>query len=392
MAAESTMSTSEPWPDLDGLAERMRGLTIHERFEFAGWCEAGGSPVPVPLPSYAYPRVPEAWSPAETAAMAALEASIVDDATESGREVRWFFDPEFGQHRAWDAALATVRAMARAVVDHDETALHSLEPAFAWLRSADARGLPVAVEMRRNASQVAQPAVRDQRPARLGSSSGPQSVRAPAPDRHDRAIWLMLWTRSSPSVIEVVGVILVVAGLVSAAIAVVVVGVMILVVGAFRARSAGREAHEKAERLSARRLALAAALRPIEPAVGRLLEPGVVARLAAVLPPAGDRIYAGSAGHHHERDLNSAMYPMRLQGLLAAESSGAAHLIDSCVLPGALWGWEVDDPTWDAALDALDVAMRVAVLDLDGLPVTPGMRAASLLVLEIGEPPGTVPS
>jgi hypothetical protein len=386
MAAESTASTSEPLPDLDGLTERLRGLTIHERFEFARWCEAGGSPVPVPLPSYAHPRLPEAWSPAETAAMAALEASIVDDGSESGREVHWFFDPEFGQHRAWDAALATVRAMARAVVDHDEAALDDLAPVLAWLRSADARGLPVAVEMRRDADRVAQPAVRDQRPARIGTGSGPQNDRALAPDRQSRAIVRLLWTRSSPLVIEVVGVALVVAGLVSAGFAVVGVGILLLVVGAFRAASASRS-------VSARRRDFVAALRPIEPAVGRLLEPGMVARLAAVLPPAGDRIYAGSASNHHDSDLNSAMYPMRLQGLLAAEHAGAAHLIDNCVLPGALWGWEVADPTWGAALDALDVAMRVAVLDMEGLPVTPGRRAASLLVLEIGAPPfRTAPS
>jgi hypothetical protein len=51
-------------------------------------------------------------------------------------------------------------------------------------------------------------------------------------------------------------------------------------------------------------------------------------------------------------------------------------------------GWEVDDLTRAAALDTLDVAMRVAVLDLEGLPATPGMRAAHRLVTEIaGLPP-----
>jgi hypothetical protein len=53
----------------------------------------------------------------------------------------------------------------------------------------------------------------------------------------------------------------------------------------------------------------------------------------------------------------------------------------------ALWGWEVDDPTWDAAIDAIDVAMRVAVLDMEGRPVSPGMRAAHRLALEIAGPP-----
>jgi hypothetical protein len=76
-------------------------------------------------------------------------------------------------------------------------------------------------------------------------------------------------------------------------------------------------------------------------------------------------------------------YAVRWRGLLAAERAGAAHLIDNCVPPGALWGWEVDDPTWGAALDTLDVAMCVAVLDMEGLPVTSGLRAAQRLVLEI---------
>lgn len=146
------------------------------------------------------------------------------------------------------------------------------------------------------------------------------------------------------------------------------------------------------KRPSARRLAFAAALRPLEPAVGRLSRPGVVALLAAALPPAEERIYAGSAGDGRDSDLNSAMYPLRLRGLVAAEGAGAAHLIDNCVVPGALWGWDVDDPIWGAALDTLDAAMCVAVLDLEGLPVAPGMRAAHLLVLEIGgSSPGASP-
>ncbi len=134
---------------------------------------------------------------------------------------------------------------------------------------------------------------------------------------------------------------------------------------------------------SVRQLAFRAALGPIEPVVGRLSDPVVVARLASILLPAEERVYAGSAGNFHDSDLNSAMYPVRWSGLLAAERAGAAHLLDNCVPPGALWGWEVDDPTWAAALDALDVAMRVAILDMEGLPVTSGMRAAHRLALEV---------
>jgi hypothetical protein len=139
------------------------------------------------------------------------------------------------------------------------------------------------------------------------------------------------------------------------------------------------------KRPTARQLAYAAALRPIEPTVGRLARPAVVARLAAALPPVEERVAARRAGDGLDRDLNAAMYPMRCRGLLAAERSGAAHLIDDCVPPGALWGWEVDDPTWRAALDALDLAMLVAVFDMDGRPVTSGMRAAHRLVLGIAE-------
>lgn len=137
-------------------------------------------------------------------------------------------------------------------------------------------------------------------------------------------------------------------------------------------------------RVPARQLAFAAALEPIEPAVGRLHKPDVVARLAAALPPTQVRTYAGSAGDFYDRDLNSAMAPLRWRGLLAAERMGAAHQFDATP---ALWGWEIDDPTWDAALDAMDVAMRVAVLDMEGRPVSPGMRAAHRLVLEIAGPP-----
>ena len=135
--------------------------------------------------------------------------------------------------------------------------------------------------------------------------------------------------------------------------------------------------------MSARQLAFTAALKPIEPAVDRLSEPGMVAQLAAVLPSAEEQVFAGSASDGRDSDLNRAMYPMRWRGYLAAEHAGAAQLIDNCGPPGALWGWEVGDSTWRAALDALDVAARVAVLDMEGLPVAPGMRAAHRLVLEI---------
>jgi len=144
------------------------------------------------------------------------------------------------------------------------------------------------------------------------------------------------------------------------------------------------------KRVPARELAFVAALKPIEPAVGRLNRPDVVARLAAARPPAGEQVYTGSARDGLDPDLNSAMFPPRWRGLLAAERAGAAHQFDATP---ALWAWAVDDPTWRAALDTLDVAMRVAVMDMEGQPVTPGMRAAHRLALEIaGPPPETVAS
>lgn len=81
-----------------------------------------------------------------------------------------------------------------------------------------------------------------------------------------------------------------------------------------------------------------------------------------------------------DTDLNSAMYPMRWRGLLAAEHAGAAHQVDATP---AVWAWEVDDPTWQAALDAIDVAMAVRALQSEGLPVTTGMAEAHRQVLEI---------
>lgn len=79
-------------------------------------------------------------------------------------------------------------------------------------------------------------------------------------------------------------------------------------------------------------------------------------------------------------DLNAAMAPMRWRGLLAAEHAGAAHQFDATP---AIWAWEVDDPTWQAALDAIDVAMAVRALESEGLPVTTGMGEAHRQVLEI---------
>jgi hypothetical protein len=135
---------------------------------------------------------------------------------------------------------------------------------------------------------------------------------------------------------------------------------------------------------NARRGALTAAIEPLGRAVGRLGDPGVLARLAAALPSEDMwKENGGARWNGRDTDLNSAMYPMRWRGLLVAESAGAAHLIDNCVLPGALWGWEVDDPTWQAALDAIDVAMAVRALESEGLPVTTGMAEAHRQVLEI---------
>jgi hypothetical protein len=86
-----------------------------------------------------------------------------------------------------------------------------------------------------------------------------------------------------------------------------------------------------------------------------------------------------------DSDLNHAMAPMRWRGLLAAERAGAAHQFDCAP---AIWAWKVDDPTWQAALDAIDVAMAVRALQSEGLPVTTGMAEAHRQVLEIATEKG----
>ena len=81
-----------------------------------------------------------------------------------------------------------------------------------------------------------------------------------------------------------------------------------------------------------------------------------------------------------DTDLNAAMAALRWRGLRAAERAGAAYQIDATP---AIWAWEIDDPTWRAALDAIDVAMAVSALKSEGLPVTIGMADAHRQVLEI---------
>ena len=89
-------------------------------------------------------------------------------------------------------------------------------------------------------------------------------------------------------------------------------------------------------RAPARQIAFVAALRPLEPAVGRLRTPDVVARLAAVLTTVEETVHRGSAGTSSTNDLNSAMAPLQWGGLLAAERAGAAHQVDATP---AIWAW-----------------------------------------------------
>lgn len=104
--------------------------------------------------------------------------------------------------------------------------------------------------------------------------------------------------------------------------------------------------------------------------------------LAEALPLDGEwRVNGGARWNGRDPDLNTAMAPIRFRGLYAAERAHAAHQITRC--DAALWNWEVDDPTWQAALDAIDVAMAVSALRLEGLPVTHGMAEAHRKVLEI---------
>jgi hypothetical protein len=130
-----------------------------------------------------------------------------------------------------------------------------------------------------------------------------------------------------------------------------------------------------------RKDALTAAIEPLGRAVSRLGDPVVLTRLAAALPP--EEMWKQNGGARWnglDTDLNAAMAPLRWRALLAAEHAGAAHQIDATP---AIWAWEVDDPTWRAALDAIDVAMAVSALQSEGLPVTTGMREAHRQVLEV---------
>ena len=134
---------------------------------------------------------------------------------------------------------------------------------------------------------------------------------------------------------------------------------------------------------NARQVALAAAIEPVGRAAWRLSDSVVVARLAAALPP--DAMWKNERGgtkwNGHDDDLNTVMAPIRFRGIYAAQRAGAAHQIDYC--SNALWNWQVDDPTWEAALDAIDVAMAAGALKSEGLPVTTGMVETHRQVLEI---------
>jgi hypothetical protein len=133
----------------------------------------------------------------------------------------------------------------------------------------------------------------------------------------------------------------------------------------------------------ARCRAFVKAIDPITGVVGRLGDPTVVALLAAALPPAQMwQVNGGASWNGLDADLNAAMFPVRWKGLLAAERAGAAHQLDATP---AIWAWEVVDPEWRTALDALDVAMAVRILDVEGLPVTSGMRATEELVRKIAD-------
>ncbi len=99
---------------------------------------------------------------------------------------------------------------------------------------------------------------------------------------------------------------------------------------------------------------------PIGSALDRLRDPDVIARLAAELPPVDARRLAGSAANGLDTDLNAALAPLRWRGLNAAEAVGAAYQIDATP---AIWAMKVDDPTWEAALETIEVAMKVCVLD-----------------------------
>jgi hypothetical protein len=132
-----------------------------------------------------------------------------------------------------------------------------------------------------------------------------------------------------------------------------------------------------------RHAALSAAIESVGRVVDWLFDPVVVVRLAAALPP--EEMWRGENGgarwNGRDDDLNAAMAPFRLRGLYAAERAHAAHQIDYS--SNGLWNWKFDDPTWEAALDAIDVAMATSALQSEGLPVTSGMAEAHRHVLEI---------
>jgi hypothetical protein len=130
-------------------------------------------------------------------------------------------------------------------------------------------------------------------------------------------------------------------------------------------------------------VALAAAIEPVGRSVDWLFDPAVVGRLAAALPTRAEwrNENGGVRWNGLDDDLNTVMAPFRFRGLYAAERAGAAHLNDWCST--ALWNWKVDDPTWEAALDAVDVAMAASALQSEGLPVTTGMMDTCHQVLAI---------
>jgi len=150
-----------------------------------------------------------------------------------------------------------------------------------------------------------------------------------------------------------------------------------------------RRWREEPMRKAACRAALSAAIKPLEPAVARIGEHTVRGQLAAALPL--DEMWKENGGarwNGHDDDLNAAMAPLRWQGLLAAERAGAAYQFDCAP---AIWAWEVNDLTWQAALGAIDVAMAVCALQSEGLPVTTGMADTYRAVLEIATSPESIP-
>ncbi len=130
---------------------------------------------------------------------------------------------------------------------------------------------------------------------------------------------------------------------------------------------------------------LRAAIEPLAPAVRALGRRDVVEAMVAALPPEAEwRADDGGVRWPQDYELNHAMYPLRFGALLAAGRAGAAHELSPC-FGNALWNWEVDDVVWQAALDALDVAMAVCALTAEGGAVTLGMAETHRRVLEIAQ-------